>query len=241
MNRNNKWWIMGLAGDHGTFFLCRRFFWLPENFAHHWFALHFSSFSTFRLSLHCRVFAPDLFFVRRQTNGLQWVGDRAIKEFQKQFLLSFRAAKVTIDCGILCIQSTRGQKRAGACQCQKEGGGTFVSWATDVAKPLLPFPRTVADKWLESNKTMTQELGSNSCWSLGPLNCRHFPSQSVICTAVALGYIRTKTQLPCLALSWNWDVEFPNKRFWSLWGSCKQCTPQYINKGMLCHQGPEKT
>ena len=126
MNRNNKWWIMGLAGDHGTFFLCRRFFWLPENFAHHWFALHFSSFSTFRLSLHCRVFAPDLFCVRRQTNGLQWVGDRAIKEFQKQFLLSFRAAKVTIDCGILCIQSTRGQKRAGPANAKKRVGALLL-------------------------------------------------------------------------------------------------------------------
>ena len=79
-------------------------------------------FSTFRLSLHCRVFAPDLFCVRRQTNGLQWVGDRAIKEFQKQFLLSFRAAKVTIDCGILCIQSTRGQKRAGPANAKKRVG-----------------------------------------------------------------------------------------------------------------------
>ena len=57
-----------------------------------------------------------------QTNGLQWVGDRAIKEFQKQFPLSFRAAKVTIDCGILCIQSTRGQKRAGPANAKKRVG-----------------------------------------------------------------------------------------------------------------------
>ena len=98
-----RWWSWNL-------FLCRRFFWLPENFAH-----HFSP-------LHCRVFAPDLFCVRRQTNGLQWVGDRAIKEFQKQFPLSFRAAKVTIDWGILCIQSTRGQKRAGPANAKKRVG-----------------------------------------------------------------------------------------------------------------------
>ena len=119
MNRNNKWWIMGLAGDHGTFFCavassgCQKISPITD-------LLCISLlFSTFRLSLHCRVFAPDLFCVRRQTNGLQWVGDRAIKEFQKQFLLSFRAAKVTIDCGILCIQSTRGQKRAGPANAKK--------------------------------------------------------------------------------------------------------------------------